>query len=95
MRILGRLDHPVMQITVFENDGRFPVQFELGGLRQTFRFRKSASLNNFGDVKRMLDDAFIDQVLEQFRPMQRIQSALLNRQIQEEQSAADELPDII
>ena len=84
-----------MQITVFENDGRFPVQFELGGLRQTFRFRKSSSLNNFGDVKRLLDQTFIDQVLEQFKPMQRIQSALLDRHTQEEQSAANDLPDII
>lgn len=95
MRILGRLEHPAMQITVFENDGRFPVQFEFGGLRQTFRFRKSAKLTNFGDVKQLLDATFQEQVLEHFRPMQRMQSELLDRHPQGEQSATDELPDII
>ena len=62
MRIIGRLPHPQLQITVFSNDGRFPVQFEYRGQTQQYRFRQGPGMANLGDVKKVVDAAFIAEV---------------------------------
>ena len=96
MRIIGRLPDPRMQITVFENDGRFPVQFELGGVTQVYRFRKGEGLQHFGHVESLVDESFRTGVMEQFHAMHRIHAAV-NARLGD--SAADDphgdLPDII
>ena len=94
MRIIGRLPDPRMQITVFENDGRFPVQFELGGMTQVYRFRKGGGLGNLGQLQGYVDESFRSAVLEQFTAMQRIHGGVLER-IHPPESTHDGLPDII
>ncbi|WP_116126888.1 hypothetical protein [Lewinella sp. IMCC34183] len=79
MRIIGRLPDARMQITVFDNDGRFPVQFERGGLTQTYRFRKGDRLSNLGHLRTYVDEEFRQSVLQQFEEMQRIHSAVRDR----------------
>ncbi len=94
MRIIGRLPDPRMQITVFENDGRFPVQFELGGITQIYRFRKGERLSNMGHLRQYVDQSFRDEVLEQFETMRKIQSEVLRR-ITPPEDPMDDLPQII
>ncbi len=94
MRIIGRLPDPRMQITVFENDGRFPVQFELGGITQVYRFRKGDGLGNFGQLRTHVDESFRTAVLEQFTAMQRIQAGVIER-IHPPESTSGDLPEII
>ena len=94
MRIVGRIPDPRMQITVFDNDGRFPVQFELGGITQIYRFRKGERLSNFGHLREYIDEAFREAVLREFRTMQQIQTDVLER-ITPPQDPLDELPQII
>jgi len=85
-----------MQITVFSNDGRFPVQFELTGLTQIYRFRHSERVKGLEDIRRMIDTDFTTAVLQQFREMQKMQSDLLDRYgpPPADESLTD-LPDII
>lgn len=95
MRIIGRIPHPSMQISVFSNDGRFPVQFELSGQSQIYRFRQSETLKGLADIKELVDGEFADEVMRQFGEMKKIQSAVLDRHAPP--SAAidtDGLPDI-
>lgn len=94
MRILGRLQDARMQITVFENDGRFPVQFERGGLSQMYRFRKGEGLANFGQLREYIDEEFRTAVLEQFAGMEAIRSRVSQR-IEPPGDELDELPTII
>ncbi len=94
MRIIGRLPDPRMQITVFENDGRFPVQFELAGITQIYRFRKGERLSNMGHLREYVDENFRTAVLAQFGEMQRVQAAVLER-ITPMPGAEDGLPHII
>ncbi|NJB87588.1 hypothetical protein GGR26_003372 [Lewinella marina] len=94
MRIIGRLPDPRMQITVFENDGRFPVQFELGGITQIYRFRKGERLSNMGHLRTYVDENFRAAVLRQFQEMQRIQADVLQR-ISPPADETDSLPNII
>lgn len=77
MRSIGRIDHPSLQITVFSNDDRFPVQFETGGLTQVYRFRRSEQLRHLGDIRALLDAPFLAAVEAQFRSMERERARLL------------------
>lgn len=96
MRIIGRLPHPTLQITVFANDGRFPVQFEQGGLTQIYRFRKSEQLQSLGDVQKLVNSDLIDSVLDQFKVMREVHSSALNTFAPPEPPLETEgLPDII
>ena len=97
MRIIGRLSDPRMQITVFENDGRFPVQFERGGLTQIYRFRKGEGLGSLGELRPHLDESFRAAVLEQFSAMQRIHSAVLETiaPSSDDDDPRDGLPNIV
>jgi len=94
MRILCRLPHPILQITVFSNDGRFPVQFELSGQTQIYRFRQDERLKSLDDVRRLIDPVFVEGVLRQFSTMQELQSKLIDRHRPAEDAFSD-LPDII
>lgn len=96
MRIIGRIPHPVLQITVFSNDGRFPVQFERSGLSQIYRFRKSEQLRGLADVEKLVNEDLLATVLAQFSVMQKAHSRALNTFAPPEApSDLDELPDII
>lgn len=95
MRIIGRLPHPQLQITVFSNDGRFPVQFEYRGQTQQYRFRQGPEMANFGDVKRVIDAEFVAEVLRLFQQMQTAQARLVRTYLSEEGPAENELPNII
>lgn len=95
MRILGRIPHPILQITVFGNDGRFPVQFELGGLTQIYRFRQSERLRNLADVRQLVNDDLTAAVITQFSHMRAAHSLALNTFAPPEAPDQDGLPDII
>ncbi|MEM6773010.1 MAG: hypothetical protein AAF597_20695, partial [Bacteroidota bacterium] len=68
-----------MQISVFSNDGRFPVQFELSGLSQVYRFRQSETIGGLDDIIKLVDADFTKAVLRQFQEMRKVQSAVINR----------------
>jgi len=96
MRIIGRIPHPVLQITVFANDGRFPVQFERDGLSQIYRFRKSDQLKSLNDVQKLVNEDLISTVLDQFSVMRAAHSRALNTFAPPEAlTDTDGLPDII
>ena len=92
MRIIGRLPHPEMMITVFSNDGRFPVQFELQGQTQQYRFRHGPEMRNLADVRRIVDDRFVADVLAIFREMRQAQARVNASHFAPPE---DELPDIL
>ncbi|MEM1356927.1 MAG: hypothetical protein AAGF89_01950 [Bacteroidota bacterium] len=94
MRIIGRIPHPKLQITVFSNDGRFPVQFELDGQTQIYRFRHGEHLKGLADIEALVDDSFVTGVLATFRQMRKTQ-ATVNRRLQSLSEVDDDLPEII
>lgn len=95
MRIIGRIPHPTLAITVFSNDGRFPVQFETGGLSQIYRFRHSDTLRSLADVQRLVDEDFVAAVLEQFQTMRRVHARALSALAPPDDGPTDGLPTII
>lgn len=95
MRIIGRIPHPVMQISVFSNDGRWPVQFELDGRTQIYRFRHCEALKNLADVRQVVEGEFAARVLEQFRGMRAIHQDALAALAEDAANDTDDLPLII
>jgi hypothetical protein len=96
MRIIGRIPHPTMQISVFSNDNRFPVQFELGGLSQTYRFQRTDQLRGLEDLTKLVNQDLITTVLAQFSVMRAAHSLALNTFAPPEAPQdTDDLPDII
>ncbi len=91
MRIIGNIDHPVMKITVFKMDNKLSVKFETGLYEQTFKFRESNELTDFNAIQRLVDEHFMQQVLENFAKLHQIKNAALGRFIKEEDEEFEEI----
>lgn len=93
MRILGYIDHPVLKITVFKTDTRLSIKFENGDLEQTYKFRPIPQANSLQELNKLLDEEFLQLVLERFQKMKQDFSASFTRNIPPAEE--DEFPSII
>lgn len=82
MRIIGNIEHPVLKITVFKMDMRITVKFEDANFEQGFKFRMSDQLAHFEDVKRLVDEKFITDVIESLKAQQHTRISAMDRFIQ-------------
>ncbi|MFT5165593.1 MAG: hypothetical protein ACI8P3_000821 [Saprospiraceae bacterium] len=67
MRIIGDIAHPTLKITVFKMDTRITVKFENAQFEQSYKFRMTNQLSHLEDVKKLVDEKFIEGVLENFK----------------------------
>lgn len=79
MRIIGYIEHPVMKITVFKDNGKLSAKFETGLFEQTYKFREMDNLKNLTDVQALVDPTYQAQVLEHFQTMNQIRNNGLDR----------------
>lgn len=79
MRIIGNIDHPSMKITVFKMDNKLSVKFETGLYEQTYKFRESEEINSFESIQNLVDDHFVQAVLENFTRLHQAKNAALGR----------------
>ena len=79
MRIIGYIEHPVMKITVFKDNGKLSTKFESGLFEQTYKFREMDAMKNLEDVQGLVDTEFQAQVMENFQTMNRIRNQSLDR----------------
>ncbi|RMG86687.1 MAG: hypothetical protein D6714_03785 [Bacteroidetes bacterium] len=79
MRIIGYVEHPVLKITVFKMDTKLSVKFETGLYEQTYKFRVQEGLENISDVQKLVDEGFINNVLEQMKAMHATRMQALER----------------
>ena len=92
MRIIGYIEHPVLKITAFKMDNKLSVKFESGLFEQTYKFRESNQLSTFEDIQKLVDEPFIDAVLEELKTMNQIKNKALSRLIAEnEEEGFDEI----
>lgn len=77
MRIIGNIEHPQLKITVFKMDNRLSVKFEAGLYEQTYKFRDGDGINTVEDVERLVNQAFMENVLHCFERMHRAKQASL------------------
>jgi len=79
MRIIGYIEHPIMKITVFKDNGKLSAKFETGLFEQTYKFREMDAMKNLVDVQGLVDEAFLSRVMEHFQTMNQIRNEGLDR----------------
>jgi len=79
MRIIGYIEHPVMKITVFKDNGKLSAKFETGLFEQTYKFREMDAMKNLVDVKGLVDAEYQARVIENFQVMNQLRNEGLDR----------------
>lgn len=79
MRIIGFIEHPVLKITVFKMDNKLSVKFESSLFEQTYKFRTTDQLNGLEDIKKLVDESFVDAVLDEFKNMNLLKNKAMTR----------------
>lgn len=70
MRIIAELPHPKCKISIFNMNQKYIVKFEQGSLEQSYKLSElDLSGGGVNDVFEILDEAFIDLVVERFAGM--------------------------
>lgn len=79
MRIIGYIEHPILKITIFKDNGKLSAKFESGLFEQTYKFREMDELRTLADVQKLVDPAFQQAVLQQFQTMNQLKNNGLDR----------------
>lgn len=69
MRIVADIPHQACKITVFAWNGKYIIKLEQGMLEQTYKVSEYDLISE-NDIRKLLDEEFMNQVLERFRHMQ-------------------------
>lgn len=93
MRIIGEIEHPSLKITLFKMDNRLSVKFESGFYEQTYKFRTGDGLETAEDLRKIVDEGFIQAVDEQFVELHRLKMEAMARHLPP--ARADEFETII
>ncbi len=71
MRTLDTIYHPKMYIAIMYMNEKFILKFEIGPYEQIYKFTKEMAVD-VEAVKKICDDAFMENVLAQFDKMHEI-----------------------
>lgn len=93
MRIIGYINHPILKITIFQMENKFSVKLESGLIEQTYKFRTGEGINGLEDIRRLVDEEFLEAVMEEMGRMRSIQRHALERSLPDGQE--DEFEEII
>jgi len=81
MRIIAELPHPEFKITLFNMNQKYIVKFEQGQLEQSYKLSElDLSGGGVNEVFQILDEAFMNTVVERFKTMRSDFSAAYKRQ---------------
>ena len=69
MRVLAELPHPDCKISIFGMNQKFIVKFEQGNLEQSYKLAETDVIDGVNGVFEILDDEFINKVLQNFASM--------------------------
>jgi hypothetical protein len=89
MRIIGEIQDNRCKISIFQMNDKFSVKFESGQYEQIFKYRIGEYLHSLEDVKRLIDKAFIDNVLAIFPQMVKINNRAFEQYHAEESEDFD------
>lgn len=68
MRVIGRINHPSIGITIFHMNDKYIVKFEAGPMEQLFKFPQ-AKYPGLESIQALIDEAFIEKVRLRFNEM--------------------------
>lgn len=68
MRIVGRIPHPSITITLFAHNERYIVKLEAGPMEQTYKI-PSDQIGNLENLPKVVDSVFLTECLKHFNAM--------------------------
>lgn len=78
MRQLADIPHPEVKITLFSWNGKYLIKLEKGPLEQTYKVSEM-DVTSDDEVRTLLDDEFMQAVLDRFRQMHQDLQAAFER----------------
>ncbi len=79
MRIIANIPHPKLTISIFSMNDKYQIKFEAGPMEQIYKLAHS-DVNGVEGIKKLVDDAFLDQILQRFNDMYMAFKAAKERQ---------------
>ena len=70
MRVVNEIIHPECKITIFNWNNKYLIKVESGPFEQTFKIDEF-DLNSEADLKKIVDEDFIQQAMARFADMSR------------------------
>ena len=81
MRVIAELPHPDCKITLFNMNQKYIVKFEQGTLEQSYKLSElDLTGGGANEIFQMLDEVFIQTVVERFKTMRTDFSTAYQRQ---------------
>lgn len=71
MRAIAELPHPDCKISIFTMNQKFIIKFEQGVLEQSYKLAEADVIGGVNGVFELLDEKFINDVIEQFKQMRK------------------------
>jgi hypothetical protein len=68
MRVLEEIQHPAMKISILSWNEKYMIKIEAKNYEQVFKVKVS-DVNGIEDVKKLINDDFLNMVAENFRKM--------------------------
>lgn len=68
MRVIATIPHPKISISIFSMNDKYQIQFVAGPMEQTFKIAHT-DIDGVEGIKRMLDEEFMQKVMERFNEM--------------------------
>jgi hypothetical protein len=68
MRVIGNIPHPRITISIFSMNDKYQIKFEAGPMEQIFKIAHN-EVNGIEGIQKLVDDAFLEKILERFNEM--------------------------
>ena len=78
MRVIATIPHPKISISIFSMNDKYQVQFIAGPMEQTFKIAHT-EIDGVEGIKKMLDEEFMQKIMERFNEMFLSYKAALGR----------------
>ncbi|MBP9925191.1 MAG: hypothetical protein KBF45_04320 [Cyclobacteriaceae bacterium] len=80
MRVIKEIPYANFKITIFQWNGKYLIKIESGQLEQTFKMNE-LDVTSEEDVLRLLDEPFIEEVMNRFHEMSNSLGAAFERHL--------------
>ena len=68
MRVVGRIPHPSITITIFEYNEKYTLKMEAGPMEQSYKITID-QIGNLGNLHKLVDEPFLKECLAHFNAM--------------------------
>ncbi|MBP9152950.1 MAG: hypothetical protein KBF73_11750 [Flavobacteriales bacterium] len=68
MRVVGRIPHPSITITIFEYNEKYTLKMEAGPMEQSYKITID-QIGNLGNLYKLVDESFLKECLVHFNAM--------------------------